>query len=344
MESISQRYGAGRVIEPAGSLPQAARRLDSNPPLREGEFSVAVERLCLDSTSFASLHREAAGDPEKIASRIEEIVKDAGKMHNPVTGSGGVLVGTVAELSPGLTNPPEVGRRLVTLASLTMTALTLEEVGPVDPESAQIPVVGTAFIPFGTAWGYVPDDIPLDVVLETYDVFGAASHTRDLSNPGDTVLVMGAGHAGRLALAAAKEKVGPEGRVVAVDIDTDALARAEKAGLCDIAVRCDLRNPIESLKQLRSVGVEGADLTVVVVNATNCETAAILATLEGGTLLFFSMATSFTAAALSADGMAHDIRMLIGSGYAPDRGSYALDLVRNNTALREAIGTERLKP
>ena len=30
--------------------------------------------------------------------------------------------------------------------------------------------------------------------------------------------------------------------------------------------------------------------------------------------------------------------MLIGSGYAPDRGAYALDLVRRSPALREALG------
>ncbi len=49
-----------------------------------------------------------------------------------------------------------------------------------------------------------------------------------------------------------------------------------------------------------------ADLTVVVVNATDCEAAAILLTADHGTVLFFSMATSFTKAALGADGLASD--------------------------------------
>jgi L-erythro-3,5-diaminohexanoate dehydrogenase len=55
-------------------------------------------------------------------------------------------------------------------------------------------------------------------------------------------------------------------------------------------------------------------------------------------VLFFSMATSFSAAALAADGIGSSARMLVGSGFAPDGGSYALDLVRRSAALRQALG------
>jgi hypothetical protein len=50
------------------------------------------------------------------------------------------------------------------------------------------------------------------------------------------------------------------------------------------------------------------------------------------------MATSFSAAALAADGVSSSVRMLIGSGYTPDRGAYALDLVRRSEPLRRALG------
>ena len=50
------------------------------------------------------------------------------------------------------------------------------------------------------------------------------------------------------------------------------------------------------------------------------------------------MATNFSTAALTADGMASTSRMLVGSGYTPDVGAYALDLVRRTPALREALG------
>jgi L-erythro-3,5-diaminohexanoate dehydrogenase len=76
------------------------------------------------------------------------------------------------------------------------------------------------------------------------------------------------------------------------------------------------------------------DVTVVCVDVPGCEHGAILATAQGGTVIFFSMATSFSAAALGAEGLAADVNMLIGNGYVPGHADYALDLVRTNFAVR----------
>jgi L-erythro-3,5-diaminohexanoate dehydrogenase len=46
------------------------------------------------------------------------------------------------------------------------------------------------------------------------------------------------------------------------------------------------------------------------------------------------MATNFAAAALGAEGLASDVTMLIGNGYVPGHAAYALDLVRDNVAVR----------
>jgi L-erythro-3,5-diaminohexanoate dehydrogenase len=66
-----------------------------------------------------------------------------------------------------------------------------------------------------------------------------------------------------------------------------------------------------------------------------CEHGAILATAGGGTVVFFSMATSFPAAALGAEGLAADVTMLIGNGYLPGHAEYALDLLRSEPGVRE---------
>jgi L-erythro-3,5-diaminohexanoate dehydrogenase len=123
-----------------------------------------------------------------------------------------------------------------------------------------------------------------------------------------------------------------------VDVDPDAIERVAELGLCDVGVAADLRDPIAALEAVRAAGVAPADLTVVVVNAPGCEPTAILLAAEEGTVLFFSMATSFAAAALAADGIGTDVRMLVGSGYSADRGAYALDLVKGSAGLREALG------
>lgn len=334
---LAARLGADRVLAPAGALPQPAERLDAGGPLRPAEFEVAVERLCLDATSFHNVRAACDGDPRRMAARIAEIVGARGKMHNPETGSGGVLLGTVAAVGADVENPPAVGDRIVTLASLTLTPLRLEEVVEVDPGSAQVEVRGTAYVCDSAPWGAVPGDLPEQLALEVYDVYGAASHTRALAPAGGTVAVLGTGHAGKLALAAAREAVGETGTLIAVDRDPQAAARMRDLGLCDVAVAADLRDPLAAVAAVQAAGGQAADLTICVVSATGCETGAIMLTREGGTILFFSMATDFTTAALSADGMGHDVRMLIGSGFTPDVGAYALDLVRRSAPLRQAL-------
>lgn len=336
---ISQQLGADRVLSPPGFLPQPADRLDASGPVRAHEIELAVERLCLDSTSYRNIREACGGDPGRMADRIGEIVAARGKMHNPETDSGGVLVGTVSALGEGFGEPPELGQRLVTMSSLTLTPLRLERVVELDPDSPQVDVRGSAYVFERASWAPLPAEMPLQSALEVLDVCAAASQVRELVPAQGTVCVLGAGHAGKLSMAAAREEM-ESGTIVAVDVDARALDRVRSLGLCDLAVLADLRDPVAALEAVRAAGAPPADLVVVVVNVTGCEPTSILLAAEGGTVLFFSMATNFSAAALAGDGIGTEVRLRIGSGYAPDRGAYALGLVRSSAALREALGIE----
>jgi L-erythro-3,5-diaminohexanoate dehydrogenase len=339
LEDLRAELGADRVLAPRGALPQPAERLDPNGPVRPHELEVAVERLCLDSTSHRNLWERADGDPARMADRITEIVEARGKMHNPETDSGGVLLGIVTAAGERYGSPPAVGDRIVTLGSLTLTPLRLESIERLDPDSPQVEVTGTAYVAQRAAWAPLPADLPLAIALDVFDVCAAASQTRTLVPPEGTVYVLGAGNAGKLALATARDVL-ESGIVVAIDADADAVDRVAALGLCDIGVTTDLRDPIGALEAVRRAEAPPADLTVVVVNAVGCEPAAILMTTDGGTVLFFSMATRFGAAALAADGTSTSARMLVGSGYSPDRGAYALELLRRSPELRESFGLQ----
>jgi L-erythro-3,5-diaminohexanoate dehydrogenase len=305
--------------------------------VRPHEIELDVERLCLDSTSYREIRERSGADPAAIADRISEIVASRGKMHNPATDSGGVVLGTVAAVGDRHPEPPQLGERIVSLASLTLTPLRIDSITRLDPGSPQIALTGAAYLFGSVAWGPVPDDLPLDTVLELYDVCSAGSHVRELAPPRGTVYVLGAGHAGKLTMAAARDAM-EAGTVVAVDVDSAAVEHAAELGLCDLGVTADLRDAIAAAEAVRAAGAPPSDLTVVVVNSTDCEATAILLTAEGGTVMFFSMATSFSGASLAADGIGKDVTMHVGSGYAPDHGAYAIDLARRSPALRAALG------
>ena len=123
-------YGLSRVVGEKGVLPQRARKLDPSLPCREAELLIDVESLNIDAASFKQIKDDVGGDPARIAARIQEIVRERGKMQNPVTGSGGMFIGRVKEMGPehparGTLKP---GDRIATLVSLTLTPLVIEEV------------------------------------------------------------------------------------------------------------------------------------------------------------------------------------------------------------------------
>ena len=97
----------------------------------------------------------------------------------------------------------------------------------------------------------------------------------------------------------------------------------------------DARDPVALRAAVEQVAPGGAHVTVVCVDVPGCEGGAVLTTREGGTVVFFSMATSFSAAALGAEGLAADVTMLVGNGYVPGHADLALDLLRRHTGVRK---------
>jgi L-erythro-3,5-diaminohexanoate dehydrogenase len=338
MSDLIEALGAARVLAPAGSLPQAADRLDLELPLQSYEVALDVDTLALDSTSFRQLLEAAGGDTARVGDAILEIVATRGKMHNPVTGSGGILTGTVTAVGAEYPDPPALGTQVVSLASLTLTPLALEAVTGVDPGSPHVAVTGTAYLPSSVPVCELPAGIDRDAAIAALDVCNSASQTRDLIDDSTrTVLVLGGGHGGLMAMAAARARLAPGGRIALIDSDPAICARAERLGLCDVSLAADLRDAVGSYRALSGAGVPRADLTIVVVNARDCEAAALLMTAEHGTVLFFSMATDFTTAALGSECMASGARMLIGSGYIADRGAYGIELLAADPDLQAAL-------
>jgi len=316
-------------------LPQAAQRLDTSPEIGADEVRVAVERLNLDAASFRQLATKHAGDGEldgaAVRAEVLEIVESRGKMHNPVTGSGGMLIGTVDAVGPDSPLGLRVGDRVATLVSLTLTPLRITDgLRDWDGKSEQVPCTGQAILFGRSIAAKLPDDLDPELALAVFDVCGAPALTSRVVGGYDrpTVAVFGgAGKSGCLALAAARRA--GAARTVGVVPNEAERARLAHSGLADAVVVADARDPVAVSAAVAGALAGPADVTVVCVDVPGCEHGAILATAAGGTVVFFSMATSFAAAALGAEGLAADVTMLIGNGYVPGHAEFALDLLRS---------------
>ena len=329
-----ERFGTHRSLEPRGALPQQAHRLDPRAPLTPDEVAIDVDYLNIDSASWSQLRTECGDGAEAMGRRICSIVEERGKMHNPATGSGGMLVGTVAELGAHRI-APRVGSRIATLVSLTLTPLILDEIVELDVASPKVRVRGRAIL-FGSGiYAEVPPDLPDPVVLGVLDVCGAPAWMARLARRGMNVCVIGAGgKSGMLACAQAARNVGTEGRVIGLCYPEETAPAAEEAGAEAIVVDATDATAVAAAVTETLAGGE-ADIVFVCTNVPGCEGGAILACSDQGRVVFFSMATSFTSAALLAEGLGRSCEMTIGNGYVPGHAELALDLVRQDARLRE---------
>jgi L-erythro-3,5-diaminohexanoate dehydrogenase len=331
--------GLSRVVEPRGVLPQAAWRLDARPEIAADEVRIRVERLNLDAASFRQLAEKHGGDGTAVRVEVLEIIGTRGKMHNPVTGSGGMLIGVVDEVGPESPLAVKPGDRVATLVSLTLTPLAVTDgLRRWDGSSEQVPTQGHAILFGRSVVAVLPDDLPPELALAVFDVCGAPALTDRVvrghtaaGSPVTVAVLGGAGKSGSLALAAARLAGARTLAVVVSDAERDALAGA---GLVDVIAIADARDPVAVSAAVTGALGGPATVTVVCVDVPGCEHGAILATADGGTVIFFSMATSFAAAALGAEGLAADVTMLIGNGYVPGHAAFAVDLLRRVPAVR----------
>jgi L-erythro-3,5-diaminohexanoate dehydrogenase len=335
VQTAGDPVGTHRVLAPSGALPQSAERLDTRRELWPDEVRVRVERLNLDAASFRQLAEKHGGDGDAVRAEVLAIVRERGKMQNPVTGSGGMLIGTVEEVGAESPLGLRVGERVATLVSLTLTPLVIEDdLARWDGRSEQVPADGYAILFGRSIAAALPDDLPAELGLAVMDVCGAPALTRrvvDSYAQPVVAVIGGAGKSGALSLAAAR-RAGAQHTIGVVPHEAEA-ALLRDAALADDVVVADARDPLGLRDAVLSAGGP-ADVTVVCVDVAGCEAGAILATAPRGSVIFFSMATSFSAAALGAEGLAADVQMLIGNGYVPGHAEHALDLVRSDAGVR----------
>lgn len=336
-EHAGDRFGAHRVIAPEGALPQAAERVDNDFTRSfDTEILIEVDTLNLDAASFRQMMEASGGDPQGVAELVRQTVQARGKQQNPVTGSGGMLLGTVARIGSKVTSQVRVGQRIASLVSLTLTPLQIAEIKAVRPASAQLDVRAQAVLFDSGPFAVLPDDIPERVALAALDVCGAPALVARAAGPGHHVLILGAGgKSGLLCASEARRQVGSGGRVLGVEANPKAAEDLRALGVCDSVIEFDARTPL-ALRNAALAENAGREFELVVscVNVEGAEMGAILCARPRGRVVFFAMTTSFSRAALGAEGVGKDIELVMGNGYAEGHADLTLQLLRHDPNLR----------
>ncbi len=334
------KYGTHRVIEPVGVLPQPANKISNNmDEIFGNEILINVQTLNIDSASFTQIEEQAGGDEKKIAEIMLGIVEKQGKHRNPVTGSGGMLIGTVEKIGPALEGKTDlkVGDKIATLVSLSLTPLRIDKIKEIRKDIDQVDIEGKAILFESGIYAKLPTDMPEKLALSALDVAGAPAQTAKLVKPGDTVFIIGAGgKSGVLCCYEAKRRAGVTGKVIGCCGSPKSAERLKKLGFCDEVFVGNAKMPVEVMNKV-SEFTDGqmADLTINCVNIPDTEMTSILSTKDTGLVYFFSMATSFTKAALGAEGVGSDVTMIMGNGYTKGHAEITLQILRDSKELRD---------
>ena len=333
------KYGTHRVIEPQGVLPQPALKINNDMNIYSNEILIDVMALNVDSASFTQIEEEAGHDVEKIKAKIKEIVGERGKMQNPVTGSGGMLIGTIEKIGDDLIGKTDlkVGDKIATLVSLSLTPLRIDEIVDVKPDIDRVEIKGKAILFESGIYAVLPKDMPETLALAALDVAGAPAQVAKLARPCQSVVILGsAGKSGMLCAYEAVKRVGPTGTVIGlVRNEKEAALLARVSDKIKVVI-ADATKPIEVLNAVLAAndGKE-VDIAINCVNVQNTEMSTILPVKDLGIAYFFSMATSFTKAALGAEGVGKDVTMIVGNGYTKDHAAITLEELRESAVLRE---------
>lgn len=336
------KYGTHRVIEPKGVLPQPANKIDNNmDEIYDNEILIDVQTLNIDSASFTDIEARANGDHKKIAEIMMDIVDKQGKHRNPWTGSGGMLLGTVEKIGDALIGKTDlkVGDKIATLVSLSLTPLRIDKIKEIRADVDQVDIDGKAILFETGIYAKIPADMPEKLALSALDVAGAPAQTAKLCKPGDIVLIIGAGgKSGMLCCYEAKKRVGVTGKVIGMCHSQKSTERLEKLGFCDVVFSGNANDPVGMVEKISELtNGEMADITINNVNVPDTEMTSILCTKNDGLVYFFSMATSFTKAALGAEGVGSDVTMIVGNGYTRGHAEITLQILRECESLRKVF-------
>ena len=334
--------GIHRSIEPKNILPQAAYKVDNSLPIKDSEILFEVDYLNIDSASFYQIKNALNNNKDLIKKEILKIVRERGKMHNPVTNSGGVFLGKIKEIGKSYKNKNlKLGSKVISLTSLTYTPLYLEDIIDINLNTNSIYVKGYAILFYNSPFSVIDGiDIEEEVLMMVLDVAGAPAYAAKYSTVGNTVIILGGGKSGVLSAYQAFLRVKPTGKVFILTKEQTEVETLSDLGIADKVIKCDATNPIDTLKEYLKHNSELADLVINCTNVGNTEATSILLAKDQGKVIFFSMATSFTQAALQAEGIAKNVELIIGNGYYPGHDKISIDSILKNKKVYQFFKTK----
>ena len=339
---MSNNYGLERVLEPKYVLPTSAWKLDNSRNIYPNEMLLSIKRIHLEGTSFKQICTEVNYNEEKIKQTIIDIVIRRGKLHNPVTDTGGLIFGQVEKIGESFESQGGVkaGDEIICNASLASVPIYIEKITAIDYAFNQIEVEGYAVVHDRIPLVKVKPGIPLNLLLFTLDESGTLFSLNKLAEGKVKCLIVGNNMITNLIFGyVLRRKLGPEGEITCL-LDRKTGIQITGGGIDRLVSLVfnqihylDILKPVECLEKLNAESL--FDLSVNCAEIPGAETVNILATRPGGTVLFANLINNLNIALYITESISKTLEVHGAQGYIEGYDDFDVQIVSEIAAYFE---------
>lgn len=332
---MPKTYGMERVLEPQHVLPTSAWRLDNSRNIYPEELRVSIKRIHLEGTGFKQICTEVNDDEQKIKQQIIDIVIRRGKLHNPVTDTGGLVMGVIEEIGSQYENPQglKAGDKIICNTSLASVPMYIEDITAVNRAFSQIEARGYAIIHDQIQVVKIPEDLPLDLLMFTFDLSGTLFRLHTLLGDNKKFLVVGNNMLTNLLYGyVIRREAGPEAEIVCL-FDKRTSMRMAGRGIDELLGRVfnqihfiNILRPMECMRQLDAESL--FDFSINCAEIPGAETINLLATRPGGTVLFANLINNLNIALYITESMSKPLCVRCAEGYLAEYDIFDMEVVR----------------
>lgn len=332
---MEMTYGLKRVAEPQYVLPTSAWKLDNSRNIYPNELQISVRRIHLEGTSFKQICTESNYNEEKIKQKIIDIIIRRGKLHNPVTDTGGLAFGTVEEIGEEFYNPQnlKVGDTIICNASLASVPIQIENILAIDHVFNQIDASGYAILHDHVPIIKIEEDMPVNLLLYTLDESGTLYRLSQLAEGQSKFLIVGNNMITNLIFGyVIRRQVGAKGEIVCL-LDKKTGMQVMGDGIDQLIAHVfnevhflNILKPIHAVERLKLN--QQFDLSVNCAEIPGAETINILATKAGGTVLFANLINNLKISLYITESISKPLNVENAEGYLEDYETFDIALVR----------------
>ena len=339
---MKEYYGIDRVISPPQVFPAAAWELDNSRELRKGEIRISLKRIHIEGTSFRQMWQESGRDEERLKEIIYDLVIKRGKIHNPVTDTGGVMCGVIDEIDPGFENAQglKVGDEVFCNASLAGVPMAITNIISVDPVFTQIEANGYAILLPGVPIVKRTEDIPEDLLLFAFNESGTIYNVSKAAEGKKNFAVIGNNMLTNLLYGyTIRRAAGRDAKIYCfLDRNSEEIFRGDRIRelmdkTFDGQAKMNMLRPVSCLEQLEPY--PQMDLSVNCVDIPGSETVNIMATRSGGTVIFANFISNYNMALYITEAVSRELHIKCADGYLHEYDEFDLDLVREMAPIIE---------